>query len=244
MTDSPSSATESSDAPRRLRLLLKDLAAVMIRPRLTIRRIIDSDPNRFVRSIFFLAIVSALLKDLDLQDAEDLSALQPLLLALNVTVALVFAVVFMLVAYYVLAWSATIVGRWLGGTGAFREVRAAVAWGLAPFIWALIYRVPVALIALVTRAESGPPRLLIEGGRIEWSKGSLGTLDLTWFLLLVLLDFTVLVWYLIVASRTLSEAHRVSSWRGLGILLLAFIFPFAAIATLIFVSWVYVQRLG
>lgn len=226
------------------RLLMNDLAAVMIRPRLTVRRIIDTDPNRFVKSIFFLAIISAVLKDFDLQGMEDLASLEPLLLTINIVAGIVFAVLFMLLAYYVLSWSATLVGRWLGGAGAFRQVRAAVAWGLAPFIWALAYRIPMALFALFSRAESGPPRLLIDNGRIVWSEGSLGSLNLWWLLLIVLLDFTVFIWYFLVASRTLAEAHQISSWRGFGVLLLAFIFPFAAMATLAFISWVYVQRLG
>ena len=153
-------------------------------------------------------------------------------------------ILFMLLAYYVLSWSATLVGQWIGGHGRFREVRAAIAWGLAPVIWALLYRIPAMLVALVTHDELGPPRLLIDEGRIEWSEGILGTFDLGWFLILVALDFTVVVWYLIVASRTMGEAHRVSSWKGFAILLLAFIFPFAAIGTLAFVAWIYTLRLG
>lgn len=216
----------------------------MFRPRQTIRRIIDSDPDWFVRTLFLLAIVSAIVKDFDLQGFDELTAMPPSLLAINIVAGVVLGILFMLLAYYILSWSATLVGTWLGGTGTFREVRAAIAWGLAPLVWALIYRVPAMVIVLITHDELGPPQLLIDDGRIEWREGTFGAFDLTWFLLLILLDFAVLLWYLLVASRTLGEAHRVSSWKGFGTLVLAFIFPIAAIGTLAFVTWLYVDRVG
>lgn len=220
-----------------------DLASVVMRPRRTIRRIIDTEPDRYLKSIFLLAIFSAALEDFDLQGFREVEMSSPLLLAINVVAGIALGLLFMLLAYYVLAGSATLVGRWLGGNGRFRDVRAAIAWGLVPFIWALTYRLPAAVISLVTERQLGP-RLLIDDGRVEWREGMLATLDTGWFLLFVLLDLAVLVWYLIIASRTLAEAHRVSSWNGAVTLILAFIFPFASIATLAFVTWVYVGRVG
>lgn len=216
----------------------------MVYPRRTIREIIDSDPNRFVKSIFLLAILSAIVKDLELPSLEEMGAISPVLLTIHIVAGLIIGILFMLLAYYVLSWSATLVGRWTGGTGRFREVRAAIAWGLAPFVWALAYRLPAAVVALLAHGQLGPPSLQIGDGRIEWRQGTMGAFGLTWLLLLIALDFIVVVWYLIIASRALGEAHRVSSWKGFGTLILAFIFPFAAIATLAFVMWVYFQKVG
>lgn len=221
-----------------------DLASVVIRPRRTIRRIIDTDPNRHIKSIFFLAIISAIIKDFDLQGLDDVAPVSPLLIFLYIMGGIAVGIAVMLLAYYVLSWSATLVGQWIGGHGRFRQVRAAIAWGLAPIIWALVYRIPVLLIALISGNGPGPPRILVDGGRVEWNEGTVGAFDPIWFVLFVLLDGIVLLWYLIISSRTLGEAHQFSSWKGFGTLLLAFIFPFAAIATLAFVGWIYMQRLG
>jgi len=39
------------------------------------------------------------------------------------------------------------------------------------------------------------------------------------------LELSVAVWCLIVASRTIAEAHRFSAWRGLGTLVIVGITP-------------------
>ena len=45
-------------------------------------------------------------------------------------------------------------------------------------------------------------------------------------------EAAVLVWYLVVGSRTLAEAQGISSWRGFANLLLAVVLPFVVIAVI------------
>lgn len=220
----------------------------MFAPRRTIRRIIDQDPDRFGRTILFLAIVSAILRDLDLRGFREVTdILDPWLLLAVTAIGVLAVVVFMIAFFYVLSFSALLVGRWFEGTASFREVRSAFVWSLAPWVWALFYLVPELIVVLASGGPGqsiGPPRMLLGGNRIEWSGGTIGSSSLWWMLVRFVLDTTVLVWFLVIASRTLGEAHRFSSWRGLGTLLLAIVLPFATVAILVFVTWVYFQRVG
>ena len=144
-----------------------------------------------------------------------------------------------LLFFFALSAAATVSGRYiLGGTGTFGDVRTALAWGLAPQVWALIYRLPGILFwpEAMAALNGGNRRVRVGGGEPD--------LDLSFIagpaapvIVLGLLELAVLIWYLVAGSRTLAEAQRFSSARGLANLLIAVVLPFVVIAVIAAAAW-------
>lgn len=186
-------------------------------------------------SIVIAAIISFSLRDFDVQgmaEAQQSLGLSTVMLLAPLVLAAVslFGIAF----YFVVSGAATVIGRWmLQGTGTFRDVRLGVAWGLAPQVWALFYRLPVLILWPDAVA-------LLRGGR---GKIALGDIEITPFfsedvplyqvIVIGLLELAFFIWYLVVGSQTLAEAQGFSSMRGLANLLLAVVLPFVALLVLI-----------
>jgi len=204
---------------------LGNLAMVVIQPRRTMRELLDQRSHRMVVPLVLLAIISSLLKDLDLPGLQ--KALQghtTVAFPLMIACILVAVTLVTLLLFYVLSWIALGVGRLLEGRGEVGEVRSALAWGFAPIIWALLYRIPMAFIRWDSVQEAGLTRLRLGGDELVFSRGNFPGGWAT-ALAFAILEITVLLWYLVIASRTLAEAHRFSGWRGLGTLVLSFASP-------------------
>jgi hypothetical protein len=199
------------------------------------RAVLDAAKKPAAISIVIAAMLSFSLRDLDVQGFGDVEAalglstvllLVPLVLAAMSLAGIVF--------YFVVSAAATVIGRWmLGGSGTYRNVRLAVAWGLAPQVWALLYRLPVLLLWPDAVAH-------LRGGR---GKIAVGDLEITPFfspdvplyqvIVIGCLELAFFVWYLTVGSQTLGEAQGFSSLRGLANLLLAVVLPFVALLVVI-----------
>ena len=188
------------------------LLAVAFSPRETMRRILDRGPSsrREIITLVLAAFLSSVARDLKPVDIErNVGAVVVLTIVLSALVAVC--------VFYLFAWGAMLAGRIVDGTGTVAQVRTALAWGTAPAILALVYRIPMMFVA--------PPRVVFRAEDFTASAPQL--------LILGVLDVVVLVWYLIVGSITLSEAQGISSWAGLGNLLLAWILPFVAIGAVV-----------
>ena len=104
-------------------------------PRATIRRIVDTDPTRYV-----IALAGQWSKAMD--STANLSVLWPIWVAFNVAFQAVIGVVFLYIGAVVLTWS----GGLIGGVASRVEMRASIAWSQIPGIAAEI----VLLIAVLT----------------------------------------------------------------------------------------------
>lgn len=211
------------------------LAAICIAPRQTMRAILEGPDRRGALAIVIAAVVSFSLRDLDVggfaEAGESLGVPAAMLISI---VAIAGVVLFAMLFYFVISAAAALVGRWmLGGTGSVRDVRHAVAWGLAPQVWAIFFRLPILFLWPDAVA-------MLRGGR---GKIRVGDLEITPFfspdvpiyqvILIGLVELGFLIWYLIVGSGTLGEAHGFSSMRGFANLLLAVVLPFVALLVLI-----------
>ncbi|MDX1582484.1 MAG: YIP1 family protein [Thermoanaerobaculia bacterium] len=247
VTENVSTGTESSAGTHR-GSIARDLVAVMFRPRATMRAILDEEPGRLVKTILALSILSAILQDFDVKGLYEATEMfGPAVLAGIVAVALIAFSALMVAFYLVISGAILLVGRWMEGTGSFKEVRTAVAWGLVPFVWSLAYLIPAVALSFSTGGSietAGTPTLVLSDSEMQWSGGALGSQPLYLFVLLLVLDAVFMIWYFVVTSHTIAAAHRFSAWRGLGTLLLSLVLPFFTIAILAFVVWVYFQRLG
>lgn len=134
--------------------------------------------------------------------------------------------------FYGFAWFATHTGRLLDGSGSFRDVLAALAWGLTPAIWALLFRIPAMILwpsaSSVVYEPSNDSGIRIGDGAFTIRGTEVA--DAPWWQVALLtgLEIAVFVWFLVVASRTLGEAQKISPWKALANLVLALILPAAA----------------
>ena len=117
-------------------------------PRATIRRIVDTDPTRYVVALAAIgpainALAGQWSKAMD--STANLSVLWPLWVAFNVAFQAVLGVVFLYIGAVILTWS----GGLLGGVASRVEMRAATAWAQIPGI--------AAEIALLVAVLTGVP---------------------------------------------------------------------------------------
>ncbi len=193
--------------------------SILIRPRATIRRIIDADPRKFTVGIAFVAGALAALSPASRTLAPHLfgihrwtsanslilaaSAAPPIFGFANMNIA-----AFYLTGYLVGAAGAIISGglnivtlyllgalfRWsgamLGGAADVVQVRAALAWSQAPEIYLMIAGMIVAALGLAGRSD------------IRTAAG------------------IVMIWAFVISLKCLGEAHGFSAWRALASVLL------------------------
>jgi len=208
--------------------MLRNLALIMIRPRDTMRRILDDAGNRSWLVMLLLGSISAGFGDFDRNGFGNivLAAKQHGIPAIVVIVAMILAVILsMSLIFYVFSWAAWGIGKAMEGTGSPADVRRAFAWGLAPIVWALLYRVPVALFW--ERAVDA--QISDRGSRLTFDPGKLGDGCLM-TLLVAVLELIAITWCIAVSSNTVGEAHRFSSWRGLATIVLTSIAPLILVA--------------
>jgi hypothetical protein len=200
---------------------LRDLASIVVRPRLTMRLLVERGDRTFL-PLVMLAAVSGVVGDLALPAKwEGAGPFSPLLLLLiNVGAALLVALI-AAGALYLLSWIAFAVARLFEGKAGVQQVRSAMAWGLAPLIWALLYRLPMTF-SPVGRVEA-LSRIDIDKG-IVLDAGILRQ-GCALALILLVIELALVVWYFFVASNTLAEVSGFSAWRGFGTLLVTLASP-------------------
>jgi len=166
-------------------------------PRATIRRIVDTDPER---NVVGLAAISPALAMLEREWMKALdgpmSAIWPIRVVFAVVIVALFGIFFLYVNGLLVTWSA----RALGGIGAARETRTAIAWGKIPAITASA----ASILALLSGAMAAP----------EIGNNGLPALTTPTF------EFggvhTVLgLWGFVVVLKGIGEVHQISAWRAL-----------------------------
>jgi len=195
------------------------------------RRILDERADRTVIPLVLLATLSAFAGDLriaDLRGAPEGTFSGPMVLM--IASILVIVTLCSVLFFYFLAWIAVPIGRFLEGEGGTRDVRSALAWGLAPFIAALFYRVPAMFLRPGTLSE-GRTRVRLGDHTLIFGFDSLAGDGWGLALAFAVLEIGTLLWLLFVISSTLAEAHRFARARGLATLMLALISPLIVIVS-------------
>jgi hypothetical protein len=207
---------------------LADLLSILYRPRETMRRILDSGPDRWAIQIVLLAFVCASVSDIDPRklSAALPSVKLPFVLAIAVLSIVVGAAVWVC-ALFLFSWIAAPVGRMMGGVGTAPDVRAALAWGMVPAIWSVLYRIPLAVyknrfpVPTEANVRETLMQFLAHGG-------------CSLIVVLIACQIALGIWSIYIASSTLGEAHRFSTGQGFVNLIIAVALPVLVIGAAVF----------
>ncbi len=178
---------------------------IWIKPRATIRQILDTDPKRMV---LWLAIAGSFAAGLERASIQNLGDKLPIpaILILSALGGLVGGPLTLYLGGALLKWT----GRWIGGQATAPEVRAALGWANVPLIWGLLLWIPEGALL-------GPELFTSQATRIIEGNPSLGIALMG----LGVVEVVLGIWGFVVLLKCLAEAERFSAWKGLGNLLLA-----------------------
>jgi len=187
-------------------------------PRATIRRIVDTDPTRYVIA---LAAVGPAMNALAAQWSKalsnnaNLSVLWPVWVVVSVVIQAALGVVFLYIFGALFKWS----GSLLGGVASRLEVRCALAWSQVPAIAAE----SVLLIAVLSGVPMPQP-----------TPAGFPHIDPAFYKVL-LIEGVFGIWGFIVSLKCMAEVHRFSAWRAFVAILIPPLIVLITIAFVIFV---------
>jgi Yip1 domain len=187
-----------------------DYARILVRPRATIRTIVDRDPRERVIALVavagFIGAVSAALQLRSPQafaiGTRAIPAIVPATLwkirIAQVIASPVLAVVFLYINGAILRWS----GALFGGTAKAVEVRAALGWSSVPSILSSLILIVFTLLyppSVVALSQHSPPTAILAR-----ELPRLGFI------------FALAAYVFVIYLNCLAEVHRFSAWRALG----------------------------
>jgi hypothetical protein len=195
------------------------LVSIWLHPRSTLREHLKSTSPWTVIGGCSAAAFAAMLSR-----AQGASAGDQLSVAQILGLALLIAVPWALVILYVTMPLVRLAGSWLGGQATSADLRVATAWSMVPVLWSLPLWVPkILLFGREAFSTTSTPRID--------TSGALTAL----YLLFLLVDLVVFVWYLVLSVVCVAEANRFSTWRAIGAMLLgALIFGVPLVAAVAF----------
>jgi hypothetical protein len=167
-------------------------------PRATIRRIVDTDPTRYVVPLAAIGpAINALAGQWSkaMNGTANPSMLWPLWVAFNVVIQAALGVLFLYIGAAILRWS----GGLLAGVATTVEMRCAMAWAQIPGIAAEIIILIAVLMGVPTPQNPVP--------------GTLPHIDPAFYKVLVV-EVVLGLWGGIVGVYCIAEVHRFSALRA------------------------------
>jgi len=197
---------------------IRPFFTIWTEPRATIRRIVDSDPTRYVIALAAIGpAMNALAGQWSkaLTNNANLSVLWPLWVAASVAIQAALEIIFLFIFGAVFKWS----GALLGGVASRLEVRAALAWAQVPGIVALI----ILLIAVLWGVPMPQP-----------TPGTLPHIDPAFYKILFV-EGVLGIWGFVISLKCIGEVHRFSAWRALCAVLIPPLIVVVAVGFVVFV---------
>ncbi len=185
--------------------------AICVRPRETMRRILDESPQRMVIALALLVGVAGAFTIATLPRLPEVLPRAAVALA-----GVLVAPLVSLLALFAGGFLVGVTGRWLEGTGDAAAVRAALAWSYVPALWVfLLFNLPQNLILGMLGGGGDITDLLSNPGLFVLSA-------VFW-----IIGLGLAVWELVIKMKCLGETHRFSAWRALGAYVLAWLIVLA-----------------
>ncbi len=199
------------------------LISIWLHPAETIKRIIDTDPRLLVVPLAVTAGTAIMLSSFDRSGGLSL----PAAIGLVVFLGYCYGMAVLYLEGGLLFW----LGRRLGGKGAFIEVRAAVAWGMAPrAALVILYLLRIARYGedFFTRPRPGldlspfPWNLLFPFSAVEtivlWTfKFAFNLTERYWdglYFFFTVTEGVLFLWAIFLVTFCLSKVHRFSGRKG------------------------------
>ncbi len=186
---------------------MRDAFQILVTPRAAMRRILDSGRLHWMPQVIAAAVFSSLTEAKNRPVFSSAAVDAVFQNALIIVGSVLLGCAILLLFFYGLSWIAWFAGRMFDGTGTPREIRSALAWGVMPVIVVSVLKLPL-ILALPAAGTFG-----IDAHTCGTAAVLLG------------LGVAQFVWYLIVASLALAEAHRVSAFGGIATLFLTLLSP-------------------
>jgi hypothetical protein len=192
---------------------------IWYQPRATMRRIVDTDPTRFVLGIAWLAGALAALSSQVMAATSGVPTVvhMPRLGPFGVAIAAFLFGVISVMTIYGLAKLYRWAGGILGGTATTVEVRAALAWAQVPGLYLVAVTIIAAMLGLYT-----PP-----------APHTMSPLSLV--------ESIIGIWVFVISLKCLGEVHRFSAWRALGAILLGTLAMFGVLVGIVITIWLAVR---
>ena len=172
------------------------------------RRVLDGGRDRWALQVVVLATLCSAFSDTDIRRLRTILPGLPFVSAgALVALGLIVDALCWIGLLYLVAWAATFVGRRLDGHAEIADVRAALAWGVVPAIWCVFVRIPLTIYAYRFVPQAVVPRKLVFD--------FIGNGGCTFAILALTFEVLLYAWVAWVASSTVGEALRFSSWKGL-----------------------------
>jgi Yip1-like protein len=208
----------------------RDFVTVLFQPRTTMERVL-ARPGRAVIPILILAAISNSLKQGSFSGFRGRWHTLPPWGFVLVPIGILIGCAVTVLLFYALAFGVRFIAKLLlDGNGTVRDVVAAFAWGLTPMVWALIYRVPLALFS----SAFIPVRTRIGQAQIEIPE--FGAAGCGAALVLFAAELAILIWTIVVTGGTLSTALKISPIRALGALALTLVAPIVVVIAAVLAS--------
>lgn len=178
--------------------------SIWTRPRQTIQRISDDDPEQSLLLVISLAGFIQFLNNASSNNLGN-SLAWPAIIVIGAILGPIGSILGLYIASALVKWT----GVRMGGSGTMASIRAAMAWSQVPVIWTLVLWVPMLALLGQDMFTAAMPRL-------EASPG-LGVL----LLLFVLVQVMVSLWGLVLLLKCLGQVQGFSAWKALANVLLA-----------------------
>lgn len=179
---------------------------IWIKPRETIREIIDFDPTYLV---FPLALFTGLARVVDRAMSRNMGDRYDLgfLILFSIVAGPLVGIVSIYIGGSLFSW----MGKYFGGQGSTKEVRAALAWSAIPAILIVFLDFGDLVLFRIEEFSIYTPNIdpIPEG-----SSSTIVLIGILWFVL-SRLRLAILIWSAVLSIKCLAEAHRFSTWRSL-----------------------------
>ena len=198
-------------------MTLNPWRSIWLKPRATIRQIVTTNPEHHVVALAAAAgVVQTLLHAVNENYGDEFGLLPILLFAL--VLAPIFGVVMLYVVAVLLRWT----GRWLGGVGTLRDLRAAIAWGSAPTVMGGVGMLVALLVAghdLFSTVQPwlarNPVLMMIAGVGL-------------------VVQGVTAMWSFFTGLKCVAEVQEFSAWKALGNYVLVIVIMIAVVFAIVF----------
>lgn len=190
--------------------------SIWVKPRLTIQRIIDTNPKfRFFILSFLYGLPTLFHTAQNLSLGTTISTTG--IVIASIVLAGFVGMLGIFISTVLISWT----GKWIGGTGNFQSIRAAVSWANAPNI--------VTILVWCLLIWSFHHKIFVLGYDRELVGNRL-VLDIITKLVIAV----VAVWSFIILVKGIGQAQGFSAWKGV----LNVMIPFFLVGIVVFfISW-------